>query len=108
MEEQEIAIELIEEAVAGGARRIKACEILKISLRTLQRWESSAGREDQRRGPEGGPKNALSDAERALVVAVATSKIFRDLPPSQIVPILADAGVYLTSESTFYRILKEV
>ena len=31
-----MAIELIEEAVAGGARRIKACEILKISLRTLQ------------------------------------------------------------------------
>jgi len=41
------------------------------------------------------------------VVAVANSKIFRDLPPSQIVPILADAGVYISSESTFYRILRE-
>ena len=107
MEEREMAIELIEEAVAGGARRIKACEILKISLRTLQRWESLRGRADRRRGPNGGPENALSDAERALVVAVATSKMFRDLPPSQIVPILADAGVYLSSESTFYRILRE-
>ena len=29
-----------------------------------------------------------------------------DLPPSQIVPRLADLGVYLASESSFYRILK--
>ena len=86
MEEREMAIELIEETVTGGARRIKACKILNISLRTLQRWESSGGRGDRRHGPTGGPKNALTAAERALVVAVANSKMFRDLPPSQIVP----------------------
>ena len=106
MEEREMAIELISEAVAAGARRSKACEILGITLRTLQRWEGS-GSGDQRRGPTEGPKNALSAAERALVVAVATCKIFQDLPPSQIVPILADAGVYIASESTYYRILRE-
>ncbi len=106
MEEREMAIELIKEAVAAGARRSKACEIMGITLRTLQRWEDSGGG-DQRRGPVGGPKNALSAAERALVVAVATSRTFRDLPPSQIVPILADAGVYLASESTYYRILRD-
>ena len=102
-----MAIELIKEAVTAGARRSKACEILEITLRTLQRWESSGGGGDQRRGPIGGPENALSAAERALVVAVATSMMYRDLPPSQIVPILADAGVYLASESTYYRILRE-
>ena len=31
----------------------------------------------------------------------------RDLSPKQIVPRLADEGVYLASESTFYRILHE-
>lgn len=30
-----------------------------------------------------------------------------DYPPSQLVPVLADEGVYLGSESTFYRILRE-
>lgn len=30
---------------------------------------------------------------------------FADLPPSQIVPTLADRGIYIASESTFYRIL---
>ena len=74
-----MAIELISEAMAAGARRNKACEILGITLRTLQRWESSTGG-DQRCGPTEGPKNALSAAERALVVAVATSKTFQDFP----------------------------
>ena len=32
---------------------------------------------------------------------------FKSLPPSQIVPRLADKGIYLASESTFYRVLKE-
>ena len=32
---------------------------------------------------------------------------YRDLPPKQIVPKLADDGIYLASESTFYRILRE-
>ena len=49
----------------------------------------------------------MSEAERALVVAVATCPTFRDLPACQIVPILADAGVYLASERSFYRILEQ-
>ncbi len=40
------------------------------------------------------------------MLAVANSVPFRDLSPKQIVPKLADQGVYLASESTFYRILK--
>lgn len=31
---------------------------------------------------------------------------YADLPPSQIVPSLADRGIYIASESTMYRILK--
>ncbi|CAG4904828.1 hypothetical protein [Acidithrix sp. C25] len=32
---------------------------------------------------------------------------FSSLPPSQVVPALADKGIYLGSESTFYRILRD-
>jgi methylphosphotriester-DNA--protein-cysteine methyltransferase len=32
---------------------------------------------------------------------------FSHLPPSQIVPTLADRGIYIASESTIYRILRE-
>jgi putative transposase len=98
---------LVSEAVGSGARRAGACRIVGISLRTLQRWEADRDRGDRRRGPCSGPQNALSDAEKALVVAVANSPVFRDLPPSQIVPVLADAGVYVASEATFYRVLRQ-
>ncbi len=107
MEDRLKAVELIREAVGAGARRVAAARTLCISMRTLQRWESAACREDQRRGPHGVPDNALSKAERALVIAVVTSAMFRELPPSQIVPILADFGVYLASEATVYRILRQ-
>ncbi len=102
-----MAVELIGEAVDHGARRVAAARTLGISMRTLQRWEAAGCREDQRNGPKGRAGNALSDAERALVIAVASSPMFRDLAPSQIVPILADVGVYVASEASFYRILRQ-
>ena len=37
---------------------------------------------------------------------VANSAEFGKLPPSQIVPILADRGQYIASESSFYRIMR--
>jgi transposase InsO family protein len=91
----------------AGARRHKACEVLGISIRTLQRWKEKPGKGDQRQGPNSKPANSLSEAEKMLVVSVANSPLYRDLSPSQIVPILADSGVYIASEASFYRILRE-
>jgi len=93
--------------VEAGARRWKACEILGGSERTLQRWEKEPEIEDQRQGPKSKPENSLSEAEKQLIIAVATSPGFRDLSPSQIVPILAEKGVYIGSEASFYRVLRE-
>lgn len=95
------------EAAEHGARRSKACEILGISVRTLQRWQKEPGEGDRRAGPRSVPANSLSEAEKMLVVAVATSPQFRDRSPAQIVPILAEAGVYIASEASFYRILRQ-
>jgi putative transposase len=99
-----VTIELIEEAVTAGARRREACALLGLSLRTLQRWGDEPG-EDQRKGPLSAPASKLSATERREVLQVANSREFRDLPPSQIVPRLADQGRYVASESTFYRLL---
>lgn len=108
-QDRRIAIELIEEAKSNGAREIKACEVLGISLRTLFRWRSNkTPDEDQRpyaKRPE--PANKLTEAERKKVIEVANKPEFKSLPPSQIVPTLADRGQYIASESTMYRILKE-
>lgn len=93
----------IAEAVAAGASRTKACEVIGLPPRTLQRWAHKA--DDGRHGPKHIPANKLSAAERRRVVAVATSTEFRDQSPKQIVPTLADRGEYVASESTFYRVL---
>jgi transposase InsO family protein len=39
-------------------------------------------------------------------VAIATSENYRELAPSQIVPMLAEQGIYVASESSFYRVLR--
>ena len=75
-----------------------------ISQKTFIRWEKDS--EDKRKGPNTIPANKLSEEEMNEVVSISTSKEFMDLPPSQIVPALADKGKYIASESTFYRILK--
>ncbi|MGF6792595.1 transposase InsO family protein [Paraburkholderia sp. 35.1] len=53
------------------------------------------------------PAHALSPQERANVLRVASEPRFADMPPARIVPMLADEGVYIASESTFARVLRE-
>ncbi len=105
---RETAIELINEAVAAGARQAIACAEMEISDRTLRRWmKGGEVHADQRplvARPE--PRNKLSTAERAAVLEACNSTEFASLPPSQIVPKLADQGRYLASESSVYRILR--
>jgi putative transposase len=105
---RQTAVTLINEAVTAGARRAKACAELEISDRTLRRWTKDGQvHADQRPFvPRPEPANKLSAVERTAVLAVCNSEEFASLPPSQIVPKLADQGRYLASESSFYRILR--
>lgn len=111
--DRQMAIELIEEAVSAGARRHKACGVLEITVRTLQRWQKSLAEDrqlsDQRKlaAAERQPANKLTEIERRCILAISNSQAYRSLPPSQIVPRLADEGEYMASESTFYRVLRE-
>ena len=100
-------LELIDEFVRAGGTEKVAVRRMGIAHRTVQRWRKAAVLDDLRCGPRTEPANKLSPAERAELLAAVNSEEFRDLPPSQIVPKLADEGVYLASESTMYRILAE-
>ena len=101
-----MAITLIDEAVECGARQSKACEVLGLTCRTLRRWRSAESLEDGRKGAQRQPcQYALTANEKQDILAVCNSSEYQSLPPSQIVPRLADKGVYLGSESTFYRVL---
>ena len=108
-----MAIELIAQACTAGATEHKACTVLGFSCRTLRRWREQlhqhgdlADRRQcaaaQRHYPQ-----ALTAEEQQLALNTCNSPEFRSLPPSQIVPMLADRGLYIASESTLYRLLKQ-
>jgi putative transposase len=99
-------ITLVQEAMNSGARQDRACSVINLNERTLQRWQIDQSCGDQRPERIQTPTNRLSSPEREHLLTVVNSEEFGSLPPSQIVPILADRGQYIASESTFYRIMK--
>lgn len=106
--ERQKIVSWINEAVLSGARKEEACKILGYSARTVERWVnegevSTDQRPEARRPP---PSNKLTVEERELILSVCNEEAYASLPPSQIVPKLADEGRYIASESTFYRVLK--
>ena len=103
-EDRKKILDLVAEAVTSGCRKLSACAALNIEERTVQRWQDGAV--DGRCGPHTPPANKLSIAERDLIIKAAVSSEFVSLSPHQIVPKLADRGVYLGSEATFYRVLR--
>jgi transposase InsO family protein len=102
---------LIEECTDAGARQSHACSTIGLSARTLQRWRNDAQQEtaqgDRRPMRIQTPGNALSPVECERILKLVNSPEFAHLPPTQIVPILADQGRYLASESSLYRILRK-
>jgi putative transposase len=109
LEDRQTLAEHIAQARADGARLRPACALAGIDLRTLRRWTAGAGlaRGDCRPGADRPvPSHALSEAERARIVAVCNEPRFAETPPGQIVPMLADEGLYIASESSFYRVLR--
>ena len=96
---------LVNESIKSGARKSEACPIVGISTRTMERWETDdIG--DKRPIVEKKPINKLSEIERKNIINVCCSDQFKDASPKVIVPILAENGTYLASESTFYRVLR--
>lgn len=79
-------------------------------MRTFQRWvrdgDDAVTADSRTTCTRPAPSNKLSDDERAQILAVANSEEFASLPPSQIVPTLVDRGIFVASESSFYRVLK--
>ena len=110
MKERARLLAWFDEAVAHGARRFKAAELMGLSQRTLKRWRDAAGKvlEDGRPGAlkPTQPKQLTREEEDRILI-ICNMPVYRSLPPSQIVPKLADLGVYVASESTFYRVLKK-
>ncbi len=100
------AVELLNCASKNGCTIEKACMTIGISVRTYERWRKDPSG-DKRKGPLMVPANKFPESDRKNILTTANCAEYRDKYPSQIVPLLADKGVYLASEATFYRILKQ-
>lgn len=72
-------------------------------------WTQNSGEVtgDMRQQPrQHEPHNKLSETERQQILDICNTPKYADLAPNIIVPMLADEGIYIASESTFYRVLK--
>jgi transposase InsO family protein len=109
LEDRQSIASMVDEAHQNGARLRAACEVAGIDTRTLQRWKAYAGLQTGDGRPQAirpVPAHALSPQERERIVQVANEPRFAALPPARIVPMLADEGVYIASESSFSRVLR--
>ena len=109
LEDRQTLARNIQIAQRAGARLAPACETAGITVRTLQRWQASLGLlagDGRPQAVRPVPAHALSHAERAELVRVANEPRFAAVPPARIVPMLADEGTYIASESSFARVLR--
>jgi putative transposase len=109
-EDRQTLVVEITSACAAGARLAPACRLAGIDLRTFQRWRAGGGEVTADRRPEAvrpKPAHALSEAERARIIELANGPRFASTPPARIVPALADEGIYVASEASFHRVLRD-
>ncbi len=84
----------------------RACGLLGRSRATHYRRARPEPAES--RSPRPAPANKLTATERAAVLATLNHESFVDKSVAQVWATLLDEGSYLCSESTMYRILREV
>lgn len=94
-------------ALGRGARLERACQILGVAARTVQRWQRAPNATDSRTGPKKLPGHQLSEAEKDEAVRLINQPAYRNLSPEQAVAKLASAGTYVCSERSLRRILAE-
>jgi transposase InsO family protein len=105
-EERKEIIGLIEEAQQAGARQSEACDCIGITAKTIQRWKQADNEQDGRIEAKHTPANKLTEEERQQMITFVNDPDHADLPMNKLVPKLADKGIYIASESSFYRLLK--
>ena len=95
--------------MADGARASELARLMGVGLTTLQRWRRQFARDgdgvDCRKGSYRHVAHRLCEEESQRILLTCNEPEFATLPPGQIVPVLADRGLYLSSERSFYRVL---
>jgi len=98
--------ETFAELVDAGVDVCRACKLVG-RPRSTHYWRRGRKPAVPARLPRPAPANALSPAERDRVRELLRDPAFVDKAPAQVWAGLLDNGIYLCSQSTMYRILRE-
>lgn len=104
-EDRRAVIVLIDEAIESGARQFRACEVINLDERRLRNWRKSES--DGRIGGYRSEDQALTEAEKDMIIEAVDTDEMKELPAKQIHLRLMDRGIYVSSFSAFRRVLKE-
>ncbi len=103
------ALDILDEGIANGARADELALLLGVGLTTLQRWRRHCACHDhgidRRKGSYRHVAHRLNEDQRQRILLTCNQPEFAALPPGQIVPVLADRGLYIDSERRSYRVL---
>ncbi len=106
-EEKQAILDFVNFYVLLGIVRLSVmCRYIGVSERTIQRWNLN-GVDDYRKGAPKRVVRKLSEDEREEIYRISCSAEYSDLNLHEIYNSLLDKGIYLASESSFYRILRE-
>lgn len=94
----------VRRVIAGGGRGVDACRALGVSPRTVRRWRR--GLVDARTSRAPVVRHAFGARARARLFRLLSASRHRGLSVRQLVPLLADRGIYVASEATLYRMLR--
>jgi putative transposase len=104
-------MDFLYEGLNAGASIKAVADLIGICSRTLRRWGIDISGQgfsvDRRKGAPREVAHRFTAKERQRVIDSVNDPRFADLTPAQIVAILAEERMYVGSESTIYRIMRQ-
>jgi putative transposase len=104
-------MDFLYEGLNAGASIKAVADLIGICSRTLRRWVLDISGQgfsvDRRKGSPREVVHRFTVKERQRVIDSVNDPRFADLTPAQIVAILAEERIYVGSESTIYRIMRQ-
>lgn len=110
-EDRSAIVALLQEGISRGVSVKAIADLFGLATRTLRRWglmiRAQGFSRDQRKGASRHVMHRFSEEERQQVLSTVNDPRFADLAPNQIVATLAEERIYVGSESTIYRIMRQ-